>query len=134
MSNVTHSPQQRLAVKIRLHPDTYERVGYWSDKAGLSANEYMSLAVEEKIARANGDYDLPALEIQRLNQMVDELKALSANVTNIETVVVTGFDSLLGLTRGDSYLQDEDDGELDTDSAFGEVDADALGAGFGGAV
>jgi len=55
--------------KIRLHPDTAQRVDYWRRQRELSSdNEYIVLAVEEKIARENGDYDLPTLEIQRLNQ------------------------------------------------------------------
>lgn len=119
-STVSAPPAEtRQAVKIRLHPDLLARVRYWADRESMSANEYMALAVEEKIGRANGDYDLPALEIQRLNQVVDEFKSLSSNVANLETVVTAGFDSLLGLTRGDSYLQDAEDGELDEPSLPG---------------
>lgn len=103
----------RQPVKIRLHADLIERVRYWSEREGLSANEYMALAIEEKVGRANGDFDIPALGIQRMNQLIDEVAAMSTNLHNLETVVTSGFDSILGLTRGDSYLQDADDGELD---------------------
>ncbi|MCI4659555.1 hypothetical protein [Cryobacterium zhongshanensis] len=102
----------RIRKPVRLHPDTAQRVKYWADKEGLSENEYMVLAIEEKIARANGDYELPTLEQFRLNQIIDEMKALSTNAANLEAVVTSGFDSLLGLTRGDSYLLDNEDGEL----------------------
>lgn len=99
--------------KIRLHPDTNQRLDYWRKKRGLASdNEYIALAVEEKIARENGDYDLPTLEIQRLNQIIDEMRANSTNLANLERVVTSGFGSLLGLTRGDSYLLDDESGEL----------------------
>lgn len=137
----TRAGVPRTAIKIRLHPDVLERTKYWADRENLSFNEYLSMAVEEKIARANGNYDLPALEIQRMNQLVDEMKAMSINMTNLETVTVNGFDSLLGLTRGDSYLQDAEDGELDDEQLspdgvgeFGAPDASALSDGFGGAM
>lgn len=101
-------------VPLRLHPDTYERVKYWAKKKGVSANTYLSEAVESQIARENGDYDLPALEIARLNQLVDEIRALSTNVGSLESVVITMSGSLLGLAKGENYLMDEnEDGELD---------------------
>jgi len=122
MSDQTTTPvPDRIRKVIRLHPDTAQHVNYWSAKRELSENEYLVQAVEEKIARENGDYDLPTLELMRLNQLIDEIKALSTNSANLEIVVTTGFDSLLGLTRGDSYLLDDEDGELavsDTASAI----------------
>lgn len=123
MSETIETAVKRVRKAIRLHPDTSERADYWAKKRGLTENEYMALAVEEKIARENGDYDLPTLEIQRLNQLIDEIKALSTNSANLERVVATGFDTLLGLTRGDSYLLDEENGEL----SVGETASAAAG-------
>ena len=142
----TASP--RVPIKIRLHEDTIERVKYWVVRESFpSVNEFMALAVEEKIARMNGDYDLPSLEVQRLNQLLDQMRSMSINLVNLESVVTNGFDSLLGLTRGDSYLQDAEDGELEVDQLSGQsgffdasdfevagaVDADLFRDGFGGA-
>ncbi|WP_435109335.1 hypothetical protein [Nocardiopsis synnemataformans] len=105
--------RSRVAIKIRLHPDTKQRVDYWAKRHGLhSANEYITEAVEEKIARENQDYDLPTLESRRLAQILDEVSALSSNVANLERVSITGFEALLGLTRGDNYLLDAETGEL----------------------
>lgn len=98
---------------VRLHPDVKQRAEYWADRRGhKSVNEYMAEAVDEKIRRENLDYDLPTLEIARINQLVDEMKALSSNAANLERVVTQGFDSLIGLTRGDNYLLDAEEGEL----------------------
>lgn len=102
----------RVRVPLRIHPDTKERVRYWAAKANISVNEYMAEAVEEKIRRENGDYELPTLELLRLNQLIDTVTSLATNVGNLESVTTQGFDSLMGLTRGDNYLLEEDDGEL----------------------
>ncbi|MFJ1733296.1 hypothetical protein [Streptomyces sp. NPDC088254] len=107
------SSSGRQGMFIRLDPDDKQRAKYWADKRGFSSvNEYVAEAVVEKIRRENLDYDLPTLEIARLNELVDQVAALAKNSANLERVVTTGFDSLIGLTRGDNYLLDDEDGEL----------------------
>jgi hypothetical protein len=103
----------RQGMFIRLSPDDKRRAEYWADKRGFpSVSAYVAEAVIEKIRRENLDYDLPTLEIARLNELVDQIGALAKNSANLERVVTTGFDSLIGLTRGDNYLLDDQDGEL----------------------
>ena len=99
-------------VTCTLYDDEYERLVYWANKNNMSVNEYIKEAIELAIRHENKDYDLPALEIQRLNQLVDNIAVLSSNVKSIEEVVIHGFDSLLGLTKGDNYLLEREDGEL----------------------
>lgn len=113
ITDVASGPRVRRA--IRIHEVTDVQSQYWASKRGYtSVNEYMAEAVEEKIRRENQDYDLPTLEQQRLNQLIDENQALSRTMANLERVMVNGFESLLGLTRGDNYLIDKaEDGELD---------------------
>lgn len=104
--------QRRFTASV--DSDTYERAQYWAKKQNMSLNELLRNAIDMYLAHQVKDYDLPPLEIQRLNQLVDALATLSSNVNTLEQVVVSGFDTLLSLTRGDSYL--DDDGELDEDS------------------
>lgn len=99
----------KTRVTVSLSPDEYQRLQYWSDRKNMSINEYLKASVEHMIAYDNGDYDLPTLEIQRLNQLVDVITTLSSNVNSLESVVISGFDSLLGLTRGDNYLLEDSD-------------------------
>lgn len=98
-----------------VNEDLYESVVYWAKKKEISINELLREALTLYIAHQNKDYDLPALEIQRLNQLVDAMHVLSGNVGSLEKIVVSGFDSLLSLTRGDNYLLDDEDGELHID-------------------
>jgi len=99
-------------VTATLDDDTFERLKYWADKKELSVNEYLRDAVNQAIRFENKDYDLPELEIQRLNQLVDTMVVLSQNVKSLEDITVSGFDSLLSLTRGDNYLLEEEDGDI----------------------
>ena len=113
MSAVISTPaDERVRVPVRVGKDLKARAEYWADKHEMSVNEYIAEALDDRIRRENLDYDLPSLEIARLNQVVDEMKANSTNLANLEQVVTRGFDSLLGLVRGSNYLLNEEDGEL----------------------
>ena len=61
------------------------------------------------IKRENKDYDLPSLEAARLNQLVDGMEVLSFNVANLEHIVSSSMASLLSLSRGENYLEDDTD-------------------------
>lgn len=105
-----HRAPERIT--LRLHPDAKARVAYWADSQGVSVNEFIVDAIDAAIRRMNSDYDLPTLEIARLAQLLDETKALTLNVANLERVITQMADSLLNMTRGDNYLLDTEDGEL----------------------
>lgn len=97
---------------IRLSEDDYERVKYWAVQKQCSVNEYVQDALVTQIKRENYDYDIPDVQIARLNQLIDVVLSLSSNVKSLEQVTISGFDSLLGLTRGDNYLLEHEDGEI----------------------
>lgn len=99
-------------ITVRVDEDTYKRVEYWAARRQCSVSEYLADAIDHMIKYENGDYDLPNLEQKRLNQIIDTLTVLSANTQSLEDVVINGFSSLLGLTRGDNYLLDQEDGEI----------------------
>lgn len=99
-------------VTATVDDDTFERLKYWSKKHGVSINVYLNDAIDTMIQFENHDYDLPTAEVQRLNQLVDGQIALADSVSALERVIVSGFDSLLGLTKGDNYLLNDEDGDI----------------------
>ena len=110
---VSESPNKQYRFTAVVDDETYHNVRYWANKNDISVNDLLRDAIALYIARANKDYDLPTLEIQRLNQMIDGFNALSSNINSLEKIVVSGFDSLISLTRGDNYLLEDDDGDID---------------------
>lgn len=99
-------------VTTTIDMQTYERLKFWSEQHDMSINEYLRDAIELKIRHENKDFDVPNLLIQRMNQMIDAVTTLGSSTKSLEHIVVSGFDSLLGLTRGENdYLsagEDED--------------------------
>lgn len=97
---------------LRFSDDDFLKLQHWARKRDMSANDFVREAVEFRINWLLKDYDLAPMEIERLNQIVDIVTVLSQNIHSLEGVVTSGFDSLLGLTRGDNYLLDEDGGDV----------------------
>lgn len=89
-----------------------KQIEFWAEKQDLKVNDFIREALEFRIRWLNKDYDLPPMEIQRLNQLIDGQQVLSRNVQELEKVIISGFESLIGLTKGDSYLMDAEDGEV----------------------
>lgn len=87
--------------------DEYGRLQYWAESKDMSINDYIRGAVEFWNRWHAGDVDLPTLEVQRLNQLVDGMAVLSQNVYNLEQMTASGFKSLTQLTRGENYLMEE---------------------------
>lgn len=104
-------------INVRFHPETLLKIRQWADQRDVSVNEYITEAVEKQLRREAGDYDLPTLEQQRLNQLIDAYVSLESRFESVEKVIVTMSNSIIGMVRGDNYLMDDDDGELS--SAFG---------------
>lgn len=103
---------ERRRVTVTLSVDDYIKLKHFAEKKEMSINEYVREAILFLNKWELGDVDLPTLEIQRLNQLVDTITILSSNVHSLENVITSGFDSLLGLTRGDNYLLEQVDGDL----------------------
>lgn len=93
---------------LRIDKDTHERLKYWANKKGMAINSYVVLAIENAIKYENKDYDLPTAEQQRLNQLIDLITSLLTRISSLEDVTISGFESLISLTRGDSYLMEYD--------------------------
>lgn len=99
-------------VTLRFDEDTVALLKHWAKRQGVDINDFVKDAIEFRIRWLSKDYPLPAMEVQRLNQLVDVVTTLSSNVHSLEGVVTSGFDSLLGLTRGDNYLLRDEDGDI----------------------
>lgn len=97
---------------LRFSDDDFLKLQHWARKRDMSVNDFVREAVEFRINWLLKDYDLAPMEVERLNQLVDIVTVLSQNIHSLEGVVTSGFDSLLGLTRGDNYLLDEDGGDV----------------------
>ena len=102
--------QHRLT--LRLSQTDYEKLAHWAQKKEMSINEFVPVLLEQYIDIYNGNYQLPSLEVQRLNQLIESQAVLSRNIQALESIIVNGFDSLLSLTKGDNYLMEDEDGEL----------------------
>lgn len=107
--SVGQSPDHRLTVRLR--EADFQKLSYWAEHEGCSMSELIVVMLDQYAGIKSGNYELPTLEIRRLNQLIDAQTSMSQNLQSLEQIVVRGFDSLLGLTRGDNYLLEAESSE-----------------------
>lgn len=109
---------KQLRVSLRFDEDIARAVEYWVEKEKLSdptvsMNSWVVDAILLKIRHKNGDFDVPSLLVNRINELIDSNASLATSVDNMQLVVTRGIDSLTSLARGDnSYLSDDVDPDL----------------------
>ena len=108
-ADVKEAKTQRLT--LRMSEKEADILKYWADKEGISRSDFMSEALMHYVGFLNHDFDIPSATVERLNQLIDVISLLASNQENLESTIIDGFDSILGISRGANYLLDED-GEL----------------------
>lgn len=72
----------------------------------MKVTDYIRDALLLQIKRDNKDYDLPSLEAHRLNQIIDTLEMVSANMSCLQDIVQSNFVNLMTVMDGANYLMD----------------------------
>jgi len=104
------SKQSPVRLNLRIPPDERNQIDYFLSQhphKWASANEFIRAAVGNYIAFLNGNYKIPDLEQQRLNQLIEGFHGLSSTIGSLESVLISGFESLMHVTRGSNYLLDQ---------------------------
>lgn len=107
---VTSSKTERHS--MRMYPQDFEALAYWSKQYGVDRTEFLVTAMHHYIKWKNQDFDIPTAEIQRLNQMTDAVNSLISSQDALQKTVVQGFDTILGMSHGPSYLNEDETGDL----------------------
>lgn len=97
-------------VYSRIFETDFERLKYWADHEDQSVSEFVADAILERMARLSGDFDVPTVYGQLLNQMSEGILELIRSNESIRDEVNHGFSSILGVMRfGDYVSADLDD-------------------------
>ena len=102
---------------VRINQDLANQLNYFAKAypdRWSSENELVGVALDHYIAFINGDYKLPTLEAMRTNQLIDMIVAMQSTMDGMQSIMVNGFEAILQLHKGGSYLMEDDDGELET--------------------
>jgi hypothetical protein len=110
--SVSKETKKATRVSTTLDFDTHSALAAWSQKLGITQNDFLKDAVVYYNKYCNKDFDIPDLLTQRMNQVVDGMNVLSSNLQAVMDTMNIGFDSIVSLARGDNYLLEPDDGKL----------------------
>lgn len=111
-SSVKETKSARASMRLLEEDKAY--IDYWAEKFDDidSSTELMMRAVRHYVAWRNQDFDLPTAEIQRLNQLIDAMENMVSSNDRLANTVTNGFDSMMGMMRGDNYLIEPENGDL----------------------
>ena len=103
-----------VRLTLRIPAKNKDQLQYYAARENLSMSEYMLRALENQVARDNGDFDGETILTSRFNIIVDEMTGLKYAVSNLENTVSALVRMMSALTTGDTDLLDidDEDGEL----------------------
>lgn len=108
----TGSKTSILRPRLYVDDKTMAMLTFWADKNEVSTNQYILEAIWEKLDRENGKYPVPDIMVQRVNQLIDSNKEVVTTLSNLVNVTLHTQQMFTNLTRGGSYLDDLESGEL----------------------
>lgn len=88
---------------VAVSQDTGDLIDYWTRKKGfISKKAFVEDCVKTRIALYNHDYPLPDATINRINQLVTEIKNLKDEDALLRESFNNGLSVLLGLDDDES--------------------------------
>lgn len=78
-----------------------DQVVYYSNKHNETIIEFVEKAIDERIGRLNGDYDIPNITVARMQQMADNMELMREEMRLLRQAINNGFGAVLKLTDDD---------------------------------
>ncbi|KQY91013.1 hypothetical protein ASD24_24775 [Paenibacillus sp. Root52] len=103
---------------LRLLKEDKGFIKYWAEVFDMNKTELMMRSVRHYVAWRNQDFDLPTAEMQRLNQLIDAMNNMVSSNERLANTVTNGFDSMMGIMRGENYLLETEDGDLSEEERY----------------
>ena len=92
----------KVKIYVDLDRDVADLADYWQRKKNFaSRKDFITAAIKLYIAIQNQDYDLPTMEIARINQIVETLRNQTDELHALRKAVNNGFSTILDLTNED---------------------------------
>lgn len=109
-----------VRVTATLPQDMMMTLKYWSQKRGVSINQYVADAIALSVKLNNDGYKTPTQECERVNQCRDLVLEANSAVNSMTKNLISGFDTLLSVTRGYNILLRNEDGDIEVNTPFEE--------------
>jgi hypothetical protein len=109
-----------VRVTVTLPADMLMRLSYWSKKHGVTINQYVADAVALSVKKNAEGYTTPTQECERVNKCCELVLAANDAVNSMNKTIISGFDTLLSVTRGYNMFLREEDGDIDVNAPFEE--------------
>ena len=106
MANVKAGHKRK---ELILPIDDLSKIEYWANVRNQTVSEFLNSAASLYIKFINEDYDIPTLEQQRLNQLIDAQDRVSVQLQLLEKTVKSSIATMVRSTNGRNYLENDID-------------------------
>lgn len=96
-----------VTMSFRVNTKVEQQLHYWADKRELTLTEYITDAIREKIARENGDFDLPNIMVGRIAELVDSNNTMAVSFANMEKSFSSMMEFIAVMSRDPKYMISE---------------------------
>lgn len=109
---------KKKRVTVTLEPDLYVNLLYWSERLGMSINEYLKECIENDISFRNGDHsNLADAFAYKMNEIISNQEAQTAESKLMRQSIYDMIKVITVFTQGDNTISnlltedDDDEGE-----------------------
>lgn len=81
-----------LNINTTLHRK--EQVVYYSNKYGMTNAAFVERAIDEYIAKLNGDYDIPNITVSRIDQLAENTELIREELKLLRYAINNGFGAI----------------------------------------
>ena len=107
-----------VRVTVTLSADMLMKLSYWAQKHGITINQYIADAVSFSVRKNAEGYKKPTQECDRANKCCELILKTNKAVSGMNKIIISGFDTLLSVTRGYNMFLREEDGDIDLNVPF----------------
>lgn len=110
--------ENAMRVTVTLSNDMLVKLGYWAQKHGITINQYIADAVAFSVKKNADGYKTLTQECERVNKCCELILKTNKAVSGMNKTIISGFDTLLSVTRGYNMFLREEDGDIDLNVPF----------------
>ena len=89
--------------------ELYNQICYWAGKRNMSKTEFVKNSVQLAIDIQNDNFTDPTFTLNRISELTEHISVMEDKLDILATTITKGFDALLRVTRGENYLDKDED-------------------------
>lgn len=97
--DTSKSKANKATISVETTKRTKDRLQYYANREGETLRQFVEKAIDERIAKLNGDYDIPNITVSRINQLAENEALVREELKLLRQAMNNGFSAILTLSN-----------------------------------